>query len=78
MGSFKFSKNKIVDDLCESPSRWRELLKQIQESDGPITKANLKDIHVGVGDNARMIAEDLENFLVKRFNGAMYNRRGQL
>ena len=60
MGSFKFWNNQIADHLCESTGRWRELLKKTQESDGPITKEYLKDIHVGFGDNAWTIAEESE------------------
>ena len=64
--------------MSESTGRWRELLKKTQESGGPITNAYLQDIHVGLGNNAWTIAEDLQNFLVKWFNEAMYNRRDQL
>ena len=78
MGSFKFGKSKIIDHLCESTGRLRELLNKTQESDGPITKAYLQDIHVGFGGKAWTVAEDLENFLVKWFNEGMYNRRDQL
>ena len=41
-------------------------------------KKYLLDIHVGWGENAWTISEDLENFLVKFFNESMYNRRDQL
>ena len=33
---------------------------------------------MGWGENVWTIAEYLENFLVKWFNGSMYNRRNQL
>ena len=61
MGSFKCWKSKIIDHLCESTGRWRELLKRAQESEGPITKKYLQDIHMGLGENTWTIAEDLEN-----------------
>ena len=51
MASFKLWKSKVIDHLCET-SRWRELLKKTQESDGPIMKAYLQDIHVGWGETA--------------------------
>ena len=78
MASSKCWKSKIIGHLCESTSRWRELLKKTQESDGPIVKQYLLDIHVGWGENAWTIAEHLDNFIVKFFNESMYNRRNQL
>ena len=75
---FNLWKSKIIDHLCESTSRWRELLKKTQESEGPIMKKYLQDIHVGWGENAWAISEDLGNFLVKFLNKPMYNRRDQL
>ena len=68
----------MIDRLCASTSRWHELLEKIQESGGPVTKKYPKDIHVGFGDSAWTIPEDLENFQVKWFNESMYNRRDQL
>ena len=78
MAYFICWKSKIIDHICESPSRWRELLKKTQESEGPIMKKYLQDIHVGWGENAWTISEDLGNFLVKFFHERMYNRRDQL
>ena len=59
MASFKFGKSTIIDHLCESTSRWHELLNNTQESDGPFMKQYLLDIHVGWGENAWTIAEGL-------------------
>ena len=52
MASFKCWKSKIIDHLRESTSRWRDLLKKTQESEGPIMKEYLQDIHVGWGESA--------------------------
>ena len=41
-------------------------------------KQYLLDIHVGWGEKAWTIAEDLEKFIVKCFTESMYNRRDQL
>ena len=67
MGSFKFWKNTNVDHLYESTGSRRKLLKKTQEI-----------FHVGFGNNAWTIAEDLEIFLAKWFSEAMSNRRNQL
>ena len=77
MASFKCWKSKIIDHLCESTSRWCELVKKTQESEGPIVKKYLQDIHVGRGENAWTFSGDLESFPVKFLNGSMYNRRDQ-
>ena len=50
----------IIDQLCGSTSRWRELLKKTEEGDGPITKKYPEDIHVGWVENAWPIPDDLE------------------
>ena len=78
MAFFECWKSKVIDHLCASTSRWRELLKKTQESEGLIMRKCLLDIHVDWGENKWTISEDLENCLVKFFNGSMYNRRDQL
>ena len=46
-----------------------------EEAEGAITRAYLESLHIGSGDSAWALAEDLENFIVKCACDDIYERR---
>ena len=75
MSSWKHWKSKLVDHCADSTTRWRRILKQCEESPGPISMTYLKSLAIGQGYTAWDLSEDLEGFIVKYVNESIYNRR---
>ena len=74
---FKLWRDRVVDHLCRSTQRWRNLLEFVQQGTSPITREWLQSTNVD-GVNAWDIATMLEALLVDHFPEGMYNRRVQL
>ena len=74
---FKLWRDRVVDHLCRSTQRWRNLLEFVQQGTSPISREWLQSTNVD-GVNAWDIATMLEAFLVDHFPKGMYNRRVQL
>ena len=49
-----------------------------EETDGAITRAYLESLHIGPGYAAWVLAEDLENLIVKYLSDDIYDPRRSL
>ena len=68
-------KKRFIDHCSSSTGQWKDMFRMCEESEGPILRAYLEQLHIGSGYSAWVLAEDLENFLVKYISDDLYERR---
>ena len=77
IGEYAMWRDRILDHICRSNRKWRELCESLQVCTGPILQSWLVTQSEG-GHNAWDLAQELESFLVDWLSDPLYRRRHQL
>ena len=74
---YKLRRNILVDHMCRSTNRWRNILDFVQMGKSPITMAWLRNDHVD-GISAWDLSVMFESFVIDFLPRSMYTRRTQI
>ena len=74
---YKLWRDRIVDHMCRSTHRWRDILDYVQRGKSPISERWLRSDHVD-GVNAWDLSVMFESFVIDFLPKSMYARRTQI